>query len=205
MRSGKGIAPVALLLLALCAGCARKHHPVIPPPQAQAPALPSPAQTTAMIPPLPLLPAYAPRPVILNTAIPPETSERSRHRIFHRREKPEAAGNRPPETAQPASQPAANPQVASGPPSDISPIGQLSTDSGDGGPADREAIARLIDSTEKGLDAIKRPLNGREQKTAAQIRTFLVHARDALKTNDFDGAHTLAVKAHLLLQELTSQ
>ncbi len=87
----------------------------------------------------------------------------------------------------------------------MSPIGQLSTASGDGGSADREAIAKSIDSTEKSLDAIKHPLNSREQKVAAQIRTFLAHARDALKTNDLDGARTLAVKAHLLLQELTTQ
>jgi hypothetical protein len=199
MRSGKWIAPFALLLLALCAGCARRRHPAPPPAQAQAPSLPTPEQTAAMIPPLPPLPATSPRPVILNTAIPPETSERSRHRAFRRRPKAESS-------PQPAPQQASNPQLASEQPdSDISPIGQLSTASGDGGPADREDIANLIDSTQKGLDAIKRPLNQREQKTAAQIRTFLTHARDAMKGNDLDGARTLAVKAHLLLKELTAQ
>lgn len=196
---------MGLLLLALCAGCARKRPPATPPPQAQAPSLPTPQQTSALIPPLPPLPAVSPRPVILNTAVPPETDERSRRHIFHHRAKPETAGNRAPEAAQPAQQPAPNPQVATGPPSDVSPIGQLSTASGDGGPTDRDAIARLIESTQKGLDAIKHPLNVREQKTATQIRTFLAHARDALKTNDLDGARTLAVKAHLLLQELTTQ
>lgn len=207
MRSGKWIVPFAFLLLALCAGCVRKQHPVTPSPQAQAPSLPTPTETAAMIPPLPSLPAYSARPVLLNTAVPPETNERasSRHRIFRHRGKPELAGNRSPETAKPASQPPSNPQVASGPPADMSPIGQLSTASGDGGSADREAIAKSIDSTEKSLDAIKHPLNSREQKVAAQIRTFLAHARDALKTNDLDGARTLAVKAHLLLQELTTQ
>lgn len=158
-----------------------------------------------MTPPLPVLPPLPPRPVILNTAVPPETSESaaSQHRIFHRREKPEAAANRSTETDKPSAAPA--PEVATGPPSAMSPIGQISTANGDGGPGDRVGIAKMIDSTQKGLDAIRHPLNAREQKTAAQIRTFLAHARDALKTNDLDGARTLAVKAHLLLQELTGQ
>jgi hypothetical protein len=204
MRSGKRIAPFALLLLALCAGCVRRRHPVASPQQAQAPSLPTPQETAALMPPLPALPAYSPRPVLLNTAVPPETSESARHRIYRRHAKPEAGENRSSETARPAAQPAENPQVASGPPSDASPIGQLSTASGDAGPTDRKDIANLIDSTQKGLDAIKHPLSSREQKIAAQIRTFLAHARDALRTNDLDGARTLAVKAHLLLQELTT-
>jgi len=204
MRSGKWIAGLTFLLLALCAGCARKRHPVPPPPQALAPALPSPQQTTAMIPPLPPLPAYAPRTVILNTAVPPETSEPSRRHAFRRRAKPEIAGNRPAEPAK-AAPSAVPPQEAGTPPSDTSLIGQLSTANGDGSPTDRGAIAQLIDSTENSLNAIKRPLDAREQKTAAEIRTFIGHARDALKTNDLDGARTLAVKAHLLLQELTTQ
>ncbi len=201
MRSGKRLGISALLLLALCSGCLKKRPPVTPPVQAEAPSLPSAVQTSAMIPPLPPLPAYSPRPVILNTAVPPETSERSRHRIFRHRGKPEVAGSRSTETAKPVPQP----QVASSPSSDASLIGQLSTATSDGSAADREAIAKQIDSTESGLNGIKRPLNTREQKTAAQIRTFLAHARDALKTNDLDGARTLAVKAHLLLDELTTQ
>jgi len=205
MRSGIRIASLGILLMALCAGCARKRQPVAPPPQAQAPSLPTPAQTTAMIPPLPPLPPYSLQPILLNTAVPPETTQRPRHRIFHRRVKPEVAANGSGESAKSATQAAPNPQVASGSPSDMSPIGQLSNASGDGGSADRRTIAGLIDSTEKSLKAIKHPLSSQEQKTAAQIRTFLAHARDALESNDLDGASTLAIKAHLLLQELTSQ
>jgi hypothetical protein len=61
----------------------------------------------------------------------------------------------------------------------------------------------LIATTERGLNGITRSLNEQEQKTAAQIREFLKQAREALATNDVDGAHTLAVKAKVLLSELT--
>jgi len=56
----------------------------------------------------------------------------------------------------------------------------------------------LIATTERGLNGITRSLNEQEQKTAAQIREFLKQAREALATNDVDGAHTLAVKAKVL-------
>jgi ribosomal protein S20 len=38
--------------------------------------------------------------------------------------------------------------------------------------------------------------------TAAQIRTFLKQAEQAMDNGDMDGAHTLATKAKLLLDEL---
>ena len=207
MRSGVRIASLALVLLALCAGCARRRHPVLTPPRAEAPSLPSPADTAAMMPPLPVLPPYPERPVLLNTSVPPETREpsASRRRILRRRAKPEVADNHAPGTDKSAQQPGDSADVASAPPSAMTPIGQLSTASGDDGPTDRAAIAGLIKSTEKGLAAFRHPLNARDQKTAAQIRTFLAHARDSLKSNDLDGARTLAVKAHLLLQELTRE
>jgi ribosomal protein S20 len=53
------------------------------------------------------------------------------------------------------------------------------------------------------LNGIKRPLSTDEQVTAAQIRTFLKEAQQALDAGDTDGAHTLATKAKLLLDELT--
>ncbi len=63
--------------------------------------------------------------------------------------------------------------------------------------------ADLIGETEQGLNAIKRALSTEEKVTAAQIRTYLKQAQQALGTGDMDGAHTLATKAKLLLDELT--
>jgi len=52
------------------------------------------------------------------------------------------------------------------------------------------------------VNSIKRTLNAQEQETATQIRTFLRNAKQALSNDDLDGAHTLATKAKVLLDEL---
>lgn len=72
-------------------------------------------------------------------------------------------------------------------------------------PADlRKQTSDSIAETEKGLNAIRRKLNDQEQKTSAQIREFLKQAKTALATGDVDGAHTLALKAKVLLGELVT-
>jgi hypothetical protein len=100
-------------------------------------------------------------------------------------------------TAQQAasSTPAASPETPA-----VNVIGQLS--SGDPSGLRSEAVGS-IEATERGLNGIGRTLNGQEQTTATQIRSFLKQARDALANGDVDGAHTLAAKAKVLLGELT--
>jgi outer membrane biosynthesis protein TonB len=98
---------------------------------------------------------------------------------------------------KPAPQPPA--QEAANPPSSVSAVGQLSS----GGSGDlRAQTDDLINQTEKGVNGITRPLTDAELKTIAQIREFLKQARQALTTGDLDGAHTLAMKAKVLLAEL---
>jgi len=93
----------------------------------------------------------------------------------------------------------ANPPLASNGGSEVSAIGQLSTADP---PNMRQQTDASIESTEKGLNGINRSLSDQEQKTAAQIREFIKEARSALSSGDVDGAHTLAVKAKVLLDEL---
>jgi ribosomal protein S20 len=66
----------------------------------------------------------------------------------------------------------------------------------------RQTTDDSIASTERTLNGITRKLNDQEQKTAAQVREYLKQARDALTSGDVDGAHTLALKAKVLLDEL---
>ncbi len=81
----------------------------------------------------------------------------------------------------------------------VSAIGQLSS----GEPPDlRQETSDLIVATERGLNGLSRRLSGQEQKTAGQIKEYLKQAREALISGDVDGAHTLAAKAKVLLNEL---
>ena len=66
----------------------------------------------------------------------------------------------------------------------------------------RKETSDSIAQTEKGILAITRKLNEQEQKTRAQVLEFLKQAKAAMNTGDVDGAHTLAVKAKVLLGEL---
>lgn len=94
----------------------------------------------------------------------------------------------------------ANTQQASAGSAGVPAIGQLTTG---GDPADmRQQTDASIESTEKSLNSIHRNLSDQEGKTAAQIREFLKEARAALTAGDIDGAHTLALKAKVLLDEL---
>ncbi|HEY1577668.1 MAG TPA: hypothetical protein VGF82_11430 [Terracidiphilus sp.] len=90
-------------------------------------------------------------------------------------------------------------EVASAGTPPVSPIGTLTAP--DSSNARQETDA-LIEQTEKSLNGITRKLSDPEQKTAAQIREFIKESREALTNGNFDGAHTLATKAKVLLDEL---
>lgn len=92
-----------------------------------------------------------------------------------------------------------NVQQASNEEPAVSAIGQLS--SGDPSELRRETNDSIA-ATERGLNGINRTLSYQEQKTAAQIREFLKQAKAALASGDVDGAHTLVLKAKVLLSEL---
>ena len=60
-----------------------------------------------------------------------------------------------------------------------------------------------IHALELRLANLKHSPSGDEEATAVQIRLFLAKARQATNSNDLDGARTLALKAKVLLDELT--
>jgi len=91
------------------------------------------------------------------------------------------------------------PEIANATPV-VSAIGQLSS----GDPASyHQQIEETIASTERGLNSLNRRLDDQEQKTADHIREDLKQAKAALASGDLDGAHTLAAKAKVLLDDLT--
>lgn len=114
-----------------------------------------------------------------------------------------AAQTTPATTTPPANQTAdASPAV----PANTSAIGLLSTGDVTAGAQTRRSTIDLISNTESALKNLKRTLDSATDKqTADQIRTFLQKAKAALDLDDLDGAHTLATKAKVLLEELTKQ
>jgi hypothetical protein len=190
----------AFLLLTGMAGC--KHNvQTAPPPAAQAPVY-TPTEI-ANKEPAPQLPPAKPldvKPPGSDVAQqpPPPKLKRPSHR------KPKPADSTQTQAAKDAPSPGA-PQVqdaSAGQPPDKSPIGQLSSSS-DSGTLTHQKIQDLINTTESGLNGIKRTLTSDEQQTATQIRTFLTKAKKALDQDDLDGANTLVTKAKVLLDELT--
>ncbi|MGB7189299.1 MAG: hypothetical protein WBD10_04130 [Acidobacteriaceae bacterium] len=191
-----GKAAVMMLLPALLAGC--RHRPQVrPPAAAQAPALP--LSTVADNVPLYLPPAPLPD-ISMAEQPPPEVKPKPHKEIYHRRPRHVTIPATPEEPAK-APQPTPQ-QAADGVPTDISPIGQLSAAGESTNLERRRKLVDEINSTEKSLNDIKRPLNKEEQTTATQIRTFLAKAKDALTRADLDGANTLVTKAKVLLKEI---
>lgn len=186
---------LALLLPLLLTSCAHKRQqaqvqpPLAPPIEDTPPQEPNNA------------PANLPPPVI---TIPQQPTEQAKPKP-----QPSTAENKPRKPAvhkhhKPAAKPDQTPsnseRAANGNPPEVSAIGQLSS----GEPSDvGKQAADSIASTEQKLNQIHRKLNDQEQKTAAQIREFLKQARAALNSGDTDGAYTLALKAKVLLAELT--
>jgi hypothetical protein len=181
-----------LASLALLQGCDQKTKP------AQSQTLAPPIVDAQPTQPATVSTADLPPPVVGNPQ--PDQSATSAAAT-----KPPAAPKKPvhhPKKTAPATttQEASNGTSGSGNQgSSVSAIGQLSG----GASGDlRSQTEETINVTEKGVDAINRKLSDSETKTAAQIHEFLKQAREALTTGDVDGAHTLALKAKVLLAEL---
>ena len=178
---------VGLVLPLLLAGCFHKTQVA-----QNAPLAPAVVDTPLPTPPPPPneVPGPAsttqPTPAPKENTPPPKPQEKPvKHPAHH--QKPET---KPTEVA--SNTPNAAPEVSA--------IGQLSS----GDPSDaRYETEQSIASVEHGLKDITRTLNDQDQKTANQIREFLKQARTALNAGDVDGAHTLALKAKVLLGEIS--
>jgi hypothetical protein len=175
--SAKG---AAWLLLLLLTGCFHKtqvaqNQPLAPPIEDTPPPKPEPAPTN-LPPPVVTIPEQPQEQQITPPAEP--VKKVPRHK------KPQNT----------------NTQIATAaPPAPVPAIGNLTTNDP---PTMRQSTDALIEQTEKSLKGITRKLDDEEQKISAQITEYIKQARDALKTGDVDGAHNLATKAKLLLDEL---
>ena len=219
MRAVRLCSMVTLLTIC-CSACS--HKTSSPPQQAQAPPLQTgkgtltPPQTTQQQEKsdTPLASPLPPPSAQTVPLPPPPPPKKVRHRVKTTPTKPAdtaqnstgapASSSQPstPSSGTPSSGQSAvaqtAPNVGTG-----SPIGQLTTGDSALGERTKHETADLIGETQQGLGGIKRSLSPEEKVTATQIRTFLKQAQQALDNGDTDGAHTLATKAKLLLDELT--
>jgi len=172
VRCGLWLMPVLLLT-----ACFHRSHR----PQSQSLA---PALLTPLLPPIPT--TQSPPPVLADADFPATLSplpEQSIRRIHHHHRPVVHEPQQQADTDTPG----------------VSAIGQLST--GDTTDLRGQTVSSIAD-VEHSLNGINRPLGWQEQRTAAQVREFIKQARAALNSGDVDGAHTLAVKAKVLLNEL---
>jgi hypothetical protein len=157
-----------------------------------------------LMPPMPPLGPYVnERPIKLDTTVPPEpapTVAEAPPKRPHHHPKPTESTQQ--ETTKPATPTETTEEATNSQPSESSPIGQLSTASGDTDTGDRQTLLNEINAMETSLNGIHRSFSSDEQKTVTLIRTFIGRARDALKTDDLDGARNYYTKAKILLQEL---
>lgn len=178
-------------------GCHKqpKPQPLVPPPM-----LPQ----SAMIPlPAPIPPnngtpivTSPPPPVVVATK--PKGHPRSPRKISDLKPSPTTANATPPA-----------PPVETAPPPKITASGNAPNTAAisEGLPHSdemhrRQTAAQLNQSTEDNLRSITRTLTSAEQSVVEQIRSFIAQSQEAIADNDLVRAHNLALKAHLLSDEL---
>ncbi len=203
LRLNPAVAGILLLVLAI-SGCEHKKPVLVmpqqpPPPAATPQATPTPAEAEAQ-------PAQQP-PEAQPTATPAEqpkagekTGEKTkpkhtRHAAAKKPgEKSEVAHNNPRKIipAEPVPTPPQTGQISPGPTPSDAGNSQASTD-------------QLLQGAEANLNGITRTLSKDEEAMRAQIREFIKQSRTATTENDPARAHTLAVKARLLSDELVKQ
>lgn len=155
--------------------------PAEPPPAASStPEKPAgdvkPAETTATTKPKPKpRPAHAVKKVVVPPAQPEE-------------ETTTAASTTPPRVTVQETAPAGS-QISSAMPHD------QATDS-------KRTTQQLLDATDTNLRNLRRTLTGDERSIVEQIRAYQQQARTADQQGDVVRAHNLALKAHLLSDEL---
>jgi outer membrane biosynthesis protein TonB len=190
-----------LLLVLIAAGCQHKKPVLVmpqqPPPAATPEATPAPAgaetQPAQQQPEAQPAATPAEQPQAGEKTAEKTKPKHARHAAAKKPgEKPEVARNNPKKIipAEPAPTPQEG-QISPGP----TPVGGNSQTSTD----------QLLQSAEANLNGITRALSKDEEAMRAQIREFIKQSRTATTENDPARAHTLAVKARLLSDELVKQ
>ncbi len=171
-----------ILLAITVTGC-RHRQPkplaIVPPPPDIRPAMVSVPPPTHPSEPLP----EPEKPVVVEITPPPPPPKKVRKK----RSLPVA-----PPTPAPVQVAAAEPPIS---------LGQLSA-GGDAGTGLRSETEQTMASQKQRLDRLPAPLASAHATDVDQVRRFLKGAETAWQAGDVEGAHTLALKAKILLDDL---
>jgi outer membrane biosynthesis protein TonB len=196
MFPGRRSALLALaVMLALLAGCGKKRIATNPTVIAAVPA-PTPSPTP---PPTPA-PGPPPPVNVEPPYVPPEPAK-----PLPEPQVPAVARRTAP-PPQPAPAPEESQHVAV-PPGPALPVpGQLSAAlSRDDMLERRSTTAQLLEGAELNLKNLNRSLSNDEKAVLQHIRSYIKQSRAASDTGDVDRAYNLALKAHLLSEELVKR
>lgn len=180
-------------------GCWFKKKPAAPPASAQAPTVTEPQPAPQEQPP---------------TAQPQEEQKPAESAETQPQPKPKPKPKQNHAAHKQAPKPEEKQQAALKPPPRIviqeggadASTGQISTATGrDDAAHSTLSTAKLLESTEANLRVLKRTLTADERATVAQIKDYMQQSRAATAQQDLVRAHNLALKAHLLSDELVKK
>lgn len=197
---------VALLSSALfgLSGCWFKKKPPVPPPSAQAPTTTTPQPAPPQQEPPPAAQPKEEQKPAESTAAKPKPKPKPKPKVAHK----------PAPLPAPAKTEEKPPQQASVKPPKIviqeggsnDTAGQISTAMGHDEATHRHlSTAQLLESAETNLRGLNRTLTADEQATVGQIKDYIEQSRSATAQQDLVRAHNLALKAHLLSDELVKK
>ncbi len=185
-------------------GCWFKRKPPVPQPQAQAPTTTEPQPAPAQEQPPAAEPQPEQKPTETAQAPPPKPKPKPKQNHTAHKQAPPAAKPEEKPQQQAALKPPPKIIIQEGGTSDAGT--QISTAMGhDEATHSRLSTAQLIETTESNLRSLSRALTAEEQATVAQIKDYLEQSRAATKQQDLVRAHNLALKAHLLSDELVKK
>ena len=202
---------LALALALTTSGCSwfKRKKPQTVAPQAQAPTVQEPPPPVATNTP-PAEPEPMPeKPASQATAPKPKPRPKTTHA-----KKPAPVATKPSEPAAKTTEPPKTVAQASAPPPRVviqeggaQPANnQISTAMPHDQASDRQRTTQqLLDATDANLRSLNRALSADERSMVEQIRSYMQQSRDAVKDGDLIRAHNLALKAHLLSDELAKR
>jgi outer membrane biosynthesis protein TonB len=204
MRIARATVAAMLLASLLALGGCKKKKPAVPPPQAQAPTIAQPEPEAP--PPVPATsepnrpqPEAPPPETAPVTAPAPTPKPKTKPHHTAKKNTPPPAVEKPaenPAEKQPSktvvtegSTPPTAPQLSASMPHEQAVHQKLNTN-------------QLLEATDYNVKNITRALNADEQAMLQHIRSYMQQSRDATKEGDTERAYNLALKAHLLSDEL---